>query len=87
MTINPSAYEVPLTASDLRGIAKVLDETARKFGEPEIKGLTTYGANFDDIELVLNRPGSGDPVGVIAYYDGWLGFHPYSTTRTSTKEN
>ena len=85
MTINPSPYEVPLTSSDLRAIAKILDETRRKFGEDD--DLTAYGSKFYDIELQVVRPEGDEQVGVIAYYDGWLGFHPYPTTRTKTKEH
>jgi hypothetical protein len=78
--VNHPTYEVPLTSGDLRAIAKTLDDTARKFGEED--NLTAFGSKFYDIELVVMRPDSGEQVGVIAYYDGWLGFHPYATERT-----
>lgn len=76
----PTPYEVPLMSGDLRVLADVLDKAVKKFGEQD--ELTTFGEKFYDIDLEVIRPDSDEPVGVIAYHDGWLGFHPYPTTRT-----
>jgi hypothetical protein len=69
--------EIPLTAWELREIAKILDETKRKFGEDETmggNGLTKFGERFYNIHLEVLRPETDEVIGVIEYYDGWLGF-------------
>ena len=65
---------LPLTSSDLREIAKTLDDTTRKFGE--LDNPTKYGEKFYQIRLEVLRPGGDDVVGHITYEDGWLGFVP-----------
>jgi hypothetical protein len=72
--------DIPLTASDLREIAKVVDSVERKFGFDEDmggKGLTAFGAQFTDFVLTVCRPGDEEPVGQVVYYDGWIGFLPF----------
>jgi hypothetical protein len=69
--------DVPLTSWELREIARVLDETERKFGDSAgDAGLTKFGKRFYQINLEVLRPDSDEIVGRITYYDGWLGFYP-----------
>lgn len=76
---------IPLTASDLRAAADVLDSAIKVFGENNYdenptKNYTKFGRQFDQIDLRVYRDGAledeSEIIGRITYYDGWLGFYP-----------
>lgn len=67
---------VPLTAWELREVAKTLDSVKRKFGESYDETETPFGKSFYQIDLEVLRPDTDERVGRIKYYDGFLGFYP-----------
>lgn len=66
----------PMTAGDLREIARYLDRVCRAVGE--FGEYTKLGEPIVNLDAEIRIPDDdGDPVGRIVFYDDWIGFAPY----------
>lgn len=63
----------PLTYSDIQNVADSVESITKALIDSRLEGNE---AVFD-VNVEVRHPDADFPVGVITFYDGWLGFFPY----------